>query len=70
MIKISFNNEELASVVTNMYYGLTWQNEVTEEDLILYSRMYDMLEDKSGVPKPSSLERFISKDACHDEEFL
>lgn len=76
MITVSFNNEELASVLTNMYFGLLDQNEVIEEDLILYTRMYDMLEDKSGVPEPSSLERYIIKpfqeglDDIDEEEVL
>lgn len=77
MITVSFNNEELASVLFNMYLSLVrYQKEVIEEDLILYTRMYDMLEDKSGVPEPSSLERYIIKpfqeglDDIDEEEVL
>lgn len=61
MITVSFNNEELASALFNMYLGLVSQHEVVEEDLILYTRMYDMLEDKSNVPKPSNLEGYMIK---------
>lgn len=62
MITVSFNNEELASVLFNMYLSLIrYQKEVIEEDLILYTRMYDMLEDKSNVPEPSSLEGYMIK---------
>lgn len=77
MITVSFNNEELASVLFNMYLSLVrYQKEVIEEDLILYTRMYDMLEDKSNVPEPSSLERYIIKpfqeglDDIDEEEVL
>lgn len=76
MITVSFNNEELASVLFNMYFGLVSQHEVVEEDLILYTRMYDMLEDKSNVPKPSSLEGYMIKpfeeglDDIDEEEVL
>lgn len=76
MITVSFNNEELASVLFNMYFGLVSQHEVVEEDLILYTRMYDMLEDKSTVPEPSKLEKYIIKpfeeglDDIDEEEVL
>lgn len=61
MITISFNNEDLISVLTNMFFGLVSQHEVLEDELILYARMYDMLEDKATVPEPSRLEKYIIK---------
>lgn len=76
MITISFNNGDLISVLTNMYFGLVSQHEVLEDELILYTRMYDMLEDKSTVPEPSRLEKYMIKpfevdlDDIDEEEVL